>query len=177
MWSNGTYRKNGADVWRGYRFSYDGLDRMTDAMYGEGASLADKANRYDESIPCYNADGAIERLQRRGRKQDGIYGKIDNLNIQLEGNRIVKVTDDAEPLAYHGAVDFVDGADTDVEYTYDGTRSDERQRHSGNLTSDANKGIALIEYDGMNMPRRIQFTNGNAIEYVYTASLVLWHLS
>ena len=160
MWSNGTYRKNGADVWRGYRFSYDGLDRMTDAMYGEGASLADKANRYDESIPCYNADGAIERLQRRGRKQDGIYGKIDNLNIQLEGNRIVKVTDDAEPLAYHGAVDFVDGADTDVEYTYDG---------NGNLTSDANKGIALIEYDGMNMPRRIQFTNGNVIEYTYTA--------
>ena len=67
------------------------------------------------------------------------------------------------------SIDFVDGADLNVEYTYDGTRSDERQRHSGNLTSDANKGIALIEYDGMNMPRRIQFTNGNVIEYTYTA--------
>ena len=57
------------------------------------------------------------------------------------------------------SIDFVDGADLNVEYTYDG---------NGNLTSDANKGIALIEYDDMNMPRRIQFTNGNATEYVYT---------
>ena len=47
-----------------------------------------------------------------------------------------------------------------MEYTYDG---------NGNLTSDANKGISLIEYDDMNMPHRIQFTNGNKIEYVYTA--------
>lgn len=57
------------------------------------------------------------------------------------------------------SIDFVDGADLNVEYTYDG---------NGNLTSDANKGIALIEYDDMNMPMRIQFTNGNVTEYVYT---------
>ena len=42
-------------------------------------------------------------------------------------------------------------ANLSVEYTYDG---------NGNLTSDANKGISLIEYDDMNMPRRIQFANG-----------------
>ncbi len=159
LWSNNTYKKNGANVQRGYRFTYDALDRMTDAVYGEGASLTDKANRYNETILSYTANGAIERLQRRGRKQDGEYGKIDNLNIQLDGNRIAKVTDDAEPVSYSGAIDFVDGANLSVEYTYDG---------NGNLTSDANKGISLIEYDDMNMPRRIQFTNGNVTEYVYT---------
>lgn len=47
-----------------------------------------------------------------------------------------------------------DSASPGFEYTYDG---------NGNLTSDANKGITLIEYDDHNMPRRIQFTNGNAI--------------
>lgn len=43
--------------------------------------------------------------------------KTDNLNIQLDGGRIEKVTDDAEPLAYYGAIDFVDGAQFSVEYT------------------------------------------------------------
>ena len=62
------------------------------------------------------------------------------------------VTDDAAPITYSGAIDFVDGANLSVEYTYDG---------NGNLTSDANKGISLIEYDDMNMPHRIQFANGN----------------
>lgn len=160
LWSNNTYKKNGANVQRGYRFTYDALDRMTDAVYGEGASLADKANRYNETILSYTANGAIERLQRRGRKQDGEYGKIDNLDIQLDGNRIAKVTDDAAPITYSGAIDFLDGANLSVEYTYDG---------NGNLTSDANKGISLIEYDDMNMPRRIQFADGNKTEYVYTA--------
>ena len=47
-----------------------------------------------------------------------------------------------------------DSTSPGLEYTYDG---------NGNLTSDANKGITLIEYDDHNMPRRIQFTNGNAI--------------
>ena len=161
LWSNSTYKKNGENVWRGYTFTYDDLDRMTDAIYGEGESLTDKSNRYNESILSYNANSAIKRLQRRGLKQDGEYGKIDNLNIQLDGSRITKVTDDAAPITYSGAIDFVDGADLSVEYTYDG---------NGNLTSDANKGISLIEYDNMNMPKRIQFTNGNTIEYIYTAS-------
>ena len=46
-------------------------------------------------------------------------------------------------------------------YTYDGC---------GSLTSDANKGIAWIDYDLTGMPLRIQFTNGNVTEYVYSVS-------
>ena len=33
--------------------------------------------------------------------------------------------------------------------------------------SDGNRGIAHIEYDNLNYPREIQFTNGNIIRYVY----------
>ena len=36
------------------------------------------------------------------QKQDGQYGKIDNLNITLDGNRVVGVEDDAAPLLYKG---------------------------------------------------------------------------
>lgn len=64
-----------------------------------------------------------------------------------------------------GAIDFVDGANLSVEYTYDG---------NGNLTSDANKGITLIEYDDMNMPRRIQFANGDKIESLNLREQVIY---
>lgn len=37
------------------------------------------------------------------------------------------------------------------------------------LTRDANKGIALIQYDLLGHPTRVQFTNGNITEYVYAA--------
>lgn len=40
----------------------------------------------------------------------------------------------------------------------------------GSLIRDDGRGIALIEYDNMNNPRRIQFTNGNVTNYVYTAT-------
>jgi len=37
------------------------------------------------------------------------------------------------------------------------------------LTRDANKGIALIQYDLLGHPTRVQFTNGNVTQYVYAA--------
>ena len=37
-------------------------------------------------------------------------------------------------------------------------------------TNDVNRGIALIEYDYMNNPKRIQFTNGNVTKYIYSAT-------
>ena len=108
---------------RGYRYAYDGLNRLTSAVYGEGPGLADKANRYDEEVLAYSANGAVERLQRRGRKQNQVYGKIDNLNIELDGNRVVRVEGDALPIVYKGALDFTDDPGKGVEYTYDGEGS------------------------------------------------------
>ena len=80
------------------------------------------------------------------------------VRIKLDGNRPISITDDAEPQTVYGAMEFVDGANLSTEYYYDG---------NGSLVADANKGIAMIEYDNLNHPKRIQFTNGNTIEYVY----------
>ncbi|MDE5987397.1 MAG: hypothetical protein K2H16_09015, partial [Prevotella sp.] len=41
---------------------------------------------------------------------------------------------------------------------------------TGALKSDTGRGIALIEYDQWDNPRRVQFTNGNVTEYIYTAT-------
>ena len=40
---------------------------------------------------------------------------------------------------------------------------------NGALTSDRNRGIANIDYDNLNNPTRIQFTDGSVTEYLYTA--------
>ena len=118
-------------------------------------------DRYNETVLEYTANGVIERFQRRGLKQDGQYGKIDNLDITLNGNRVTHVVDDAAPLLYKGALDFTDNTDGGTEYTYDG---------DGCLTGDKNRGIAKIDYDATGYPRRVQFMDGNVTEYVYTAA-------
>lgn len=41
---------------------------------------------------------------------------------------------------------------------------------AGSLESDAGRRIARIDYDMMNNPIRIQFTNGNVTRYIYSAS-------
>ena len=92
---------------------------------------------YDE-IVSYDANGSITSLQRRGMKNDGTFGLIDDLSISYDGNRLLKVTDDAESVNYNGTLDFHDASDADVEYAYDS---------NGALTKDSNRGINSITYD------------------------------
>ncbi len=77
-------------------------------------------------------------VQRNGMKNNGTFGLIDSLAISYDGNRLVKVTDNAEALNYNGALDFNDGDDANCEYEYDS---------DGALTRDSNRGINSITYD------------------------------
>ena len=95
------------------------------------------------SIMTYNVNGFITSLLRNGMKNDGTFGAIDDLTITYDGNRLLKVTDDAETLNYNGALDFDDGDDSTNEYHYDG---------NGALTSDSNRGINNITYDYTHYP-------------------------
>ena len=146
---------------RGYKFRYDGLDRLLEATYGERDDLSNHANRYNEKVLSYSANGMIRRFQRRGLKDDGEYGKTDNLNIELDGNRLVKVTDDALPVNKYQSSDFRDGASESTEYAYNG---------NGALTSDLNRGITNIQYDVRCNPVRILFQDSLDIQYTYDAS-------
>ena len=142
-------------------YSYDALGRLESAVYGENEGLATNPNRYNETVLEYTENGAIKRFQRRGLKQDNVYGKIDNLHISLDGNRVVHVDDDALPVARKGSVDFTDSGERQTEYTYNS---------DGALTGDANRGIAKIDYDACGYPRRVQFMDGSVTEYVYTVT-------
>ena len=60
----------------------------------------------------------------------------------------------------HGGFGLVDN----LYMTYNGNLL------AGSLTSDAGRRIARIDYDMMNNPIRIQFTNGNVTRYVYSVA-------
>lgn len=145
-------------ITRGYKFSYDSYNRLTNSTYAEREDMSYHLNRYNEEIAAYSANGTIKKLRRRGHKDDGEYGKIDDLTITLNGNQVMSVTDKSAPVNSYATMDFKDGAANAQEYFYNGV---------GALVSDANKGVAHIEYDNLNHIREIQFTNGGITRYVY----------
>lgn len=143
---------------RGYKFSYDGLNRLSEAVYGS-ANFSEHDNRYNEKVVEYSANSMIKRFQRRGLKSDGVYGKVDNLHIRLDGNRLESIVEDAGNQTVYGAMEFQSHSTSSAQYGYDG---------NGSLIWDANKQIAHITYDNLNFPKEVQFTNGNRIQYVYS---------
>ena len=148
-------------VLRGYDFAYDGLNRLEESTYAEGADMSQNKNRYSENVLSYSANGSIERLQRYGKKNNGAFGLIDDLTYSYNGNQIKAISDKAGSLLYDGSFDFKDGANADVEYFYDA---------NGALVKDLNKGISNIEYDVLGNLKCITFSNGFKTKYVYDAA-------
>lgn len=155
------WKSDGESFRRGFKFQYNDFGWMTKAEYAEGDYMDSHMNRYTEWVKEYTRNGDIRKLERYGKKADGIYGKIDNLRMYYTGCQIDSVKEDAAPVTRAGAFDFVSKTVSvnGKQYEY---------YNDGSLKWDANKGIALIEYDYNTYPRRVQFTDGSTTEYVYT---------
>jgi len=91
-------------------------------------------------------------VQRNGKFRENVYGPIDDLTMEYEGNRLIKADDAVDGPYYAGAFHFVDRADVEEEYSYDA---------NGNMTSDLNKNIARIDYNCLNLPTMIRFGDGS----------------
>lgn len=76
---------------RGYKFTYDSMNRLTDAVYGEGPSLSDNTDRYSERGMTYTKNGALTRLLRYGRRNTDDFGLVDSLAMTLDGNGSLSV--------------------------------------------------------------------------------------
>lgn len=146
---------------RGYKFTYDDLSRLKDAIYGEGTAISLNANRFNEQVTGYDKMGNILGLKRYGQTSTTGYNVIDDLSLTYQGNQLKKVTDSSPRSAFNGSFEFKDGANAATEYEYD---------ENGNLTKDLNKKIADIQYNYLNLPVLIQFEDGNSISYVYDAN-------
>ncbi|MEL7006391.1 MAG: hypothetical protein AAFN93_27235, partial [Bacteroidota bacterium] len=80
---------------KGYAYQYDGLNRLTQATYGEKATTqsnwSQHAGRYNASY-TYDLNGNILSLSREGKITNG-YGSMDVLTYTYSGNQLTSVSD------------------------------------------------------------------------------------
>lgn len=161
------WRTNFDNLTRSYGYTYDALNRLTNAQYVRPSNPynpnpADVVNTFNEKL-TYDKNGNIQSLVRNGGMESQTTVPVmDNLTYQYDANtknKLIKVTDSTADTD-----GFNDGADTNEEYGYD---------LNGNMTRDDNKNIQSIVYNHLNLPTKIVFQNGGdfpSISYLYTAT-------
>jgi RHS repeat-associated protein len=157
--------KNKGGERQSYGYEYDKLNRILSARYFDLETTSNNG-RYDETIggagrPSYDLNGNILNLLRKGQISEGSFGDVDDLsyNYGNNGNQLIYVSDAiATQPGENGFKEITEGT---ADYTYDA---------NGNMISDANKGIASIVYNYLNLPARVTKTNGEYIKYTYDAT-------
>ena len=143
---------------RGYKFTYDTANRLTQAAYGEGDALTSNVNRFSESMQ-YDAHGNVTNVARYGKISSYGYGLMDCLTLTYDGNRLMGVSEAVADYDVTGSFEYKRANGS--QYIYD---------NNGSLVADKSRGIAYITYDTNNNPSRIYFTNGNETRYLYSAT-------
>ncbi|MDD2797384.1 MAG: hypothetical protein PHV20_02200 [Bacteroidales bacterium] len=142
-----------------YLFQYDQLNRLTDAHYLPNETFSERIKQYDKNGNIMNLE-RVGYVMYEGARMTGL---IDNLYLQYNGNQLKNVSEWPNSFDYIcGKYDFKDKEDATVptEYLYD---------TKGNQIADFNKGVAWIRYNSLNLPSKVQFSNGNTAEYFYDA--------
>ena len=142
---------------RSFTYNYDAASRFKSATYtGLGSENFSLPNM------SYDKNGNITNLQRFGRiTPSGGMGSIDNLTYTYDGNKLLGITDAI--TANEDVGDFRQGpSGGSGAYSY---------WANGNLKSDANKGISLIEYNTfLKRVKKVTFINGDALNFYYDGS-------
>jgi RHS repeat-associated protein len=175
--SETSWRTKNDNNQRNYKYSYDNLNRLTNAdyvvaspipLYNNGAAF----ENYSEGNIQYDKNGNITHLERSGLKDASpSIGVIDNLSYLYNprSNQLKHVVDTSiEPAGFNDvslSSQQPDGSRVDLNYAYD---------INGNMIKDNNKKIFSITYNHLNLPTRINFktnipTDTKYIEYVYDA--------
>jgi RHS repeat-associated protein len=138
---------------QGYGFTYDGLNRLLISSYGESSGFGTQVGANNENL-TYDKNGNILTLVRNNK---GI-GEIDNLVYTYKSNGSSNQLDRVDDFQTidNGFTELVKQAG---EYGYD---------LNGNLTSDLNKGFNSIQYNFLNLPKRVG-TTSQYISYIYSA--------
>ncbi len=120
------------------QFSYDRMNRLAGMTSSDGYSTA----------YSYTLNSGPLSVTRRGMMSDGTAGTVDDLTYSYDGNRVIRIQDDADPVILESSSDF---AGDRSDYTYDA---------DGALYSDSARGIGIIEYAPTGQPVAIRGTDG-----------------
>ncbi len=145
------------EIKRGYAYSYDALNRITDANFIKDSGV-NHNNQYDLTDVSYDRNGNILTLRRSGHNGLSPVSNMDNLLYQYQGNQLTNVEENGD-----NNLGFTQVTTQTTDYAYD---------VNGNMTEDKNKAITSIEYNHLNLPVKVVFHNLQArrIEYTYDAT-------
>ncbi|WP_349362212.1 RHS repeat domain-containing protein [Flavobacterium tructae] len=159
--SETTWKTNTDVTKRSYGYQYDNLNRLTSAIYSKPNDAIPASGAYNESLSC-DKNGNIKSLQRYGASDaPSIVFQIDDLTygyLDQNSNQLTKVTDSPAGNDNEG---FKDGNKTGDDFTYD---------TNGNMIADKNKNITEIQYNQLNLPKKITFGTSGSIEYIYNVA-------
>jgi RHS repeat-associated protein len=137
-----------------YGYVYDGLNRLSAGFYQNDTNPSIK--EYYEKV-TYDLNGNIKTMKRTAQKVGTTALLADNLTYDYENNnlsnRLQKVSD-----AVTGASGF----------PYKTTPTNIGYDSNGNMTSFPDKNISSIEYNYLNLPKKIT-QNAQVTDYVYRA--------
>lgn len=155
-----TWKAAGESNTHGYAFIYDPLSRLSSATYLLNGAIP-ATNNYKTSY-SYDKHGNLKTLQRYGKITASAYNLVDNLTMTYVGNQLTKVEDAIGTISLAESADFKNYSNVAKEYTYN---------KNGAMTQDLNKGISVIQYNSLNLPRQIDIKSPVAEarnEYTYS---------
>jgi RHS repeat-associated protein len=127
-----------------YAYNYDKQNRLTKAQYGTvTAGVFTKKNQYSLPEVSYDLQGNILTLKRNGNIETA--GFMDDLEYGYKGNKLMVVFEKGDKTK-----GFIDGKKAQTEYDYD---------LNGNMTRDDNSKITEIQYNSLNLPKKITKSN------------------
>ncbi|WEK35220.1 MAG: DUF6443 domain-containing protein [Candidatus Pseudobacter hemicellulosilyticus] len=166
---------------RKYDFDYDAANRLTSAAFGQHSGTGTVYNKdagvdFSVSNLSYDANGNILSMWQNGLKGT-TSSEIDKLSYTYfpGSNRLKNVIDDSNNVHtrlgdFHYSQTYMTALGTKtaaaIDYDYD---------TNGNLVQDRNKdifqaGSKAIEYNHLNLPRRIYVQGKGTIDYTYSAA-------
>ena len=136
---------NGTNQYKGYNFTYDGLNRLTKGDYGTYSGSWTNTSAYDLTSIAYDANGNITGLTR---KNSGGTNK-DNLTYALNGNQLASIS-----------------GTLSGNYSYD---------TNGNLIGDGSRGLSISYYDELDLPKMYyRYINAYSVFYQHDATGIKW---
>lgn len=164
------WKSEGDQEKRKYDFTYDNVNRLTGAAFGQYVSGSGAAATFNNAVVdftvsnlTYDANGNIITMTQKGLKLNAS-APIDEMTYgYIAGtNRLNTVTESAAIAATDNKLgDFTDRNRSSNDYAYD---------LNGNLTVDKNKAIASITYNHLNLPLVVSVTAKGTVTYTYDAA-------
>ena len=141
-----------ADTVLPFAYTYDSQNQLTATNL-----LTTNISQIIEDF-SYDERGNVVTLRRYNdlRMIDDLY-----YTYQANSNQVSSITDSAEPSDLYEVKEYHDNGVGETDMLYDA---------NGNLIYDADRGIAAIRYNRLNLPDTIQFVNGNQIVNLYDAN-------